>query len=179
VTSLAAVTGRFQPFHVAHLELVQIALASFDRVVIGITNPDPQSRREHPDSGHRHLAAANPFTYYQRYRMIGAAIDRAGVQQRVDIVAFPLETPEVWEHYIPLTAVQFVRVYTPWEVAKVDRLRAGGYRVEEVAHEIAQPLRSTDIRKALGIAIGAPTANTDDMQWRELVPPGVAEVLAP
>ena len=33
--------GRFQPFHLGHLEYLQGAAAQSDEVWVGITNPDP------------------------------------------------------------------------------------------------------------------------------------------
>lgn len=171
MTSLAAVTGRFQPFHVEHLELVQRALGEFDRVVIGVTNPDSRSLQAHPNSAHRHKPEANPYTYWQRYRMITAALGECGLVDRVEVVPFPLDEPSVWAQYIPLHAVQYVRVYTPWERSKVERLRDGGYEVRDVQPRSSKPLRASDIRASL--------AGDNDAAWQMLVPGSIVGMLEP
>ena len=42
--AIVAVHGRFQPFHVGHLEYVQLALGLGRFCYVGITNPDPAAR---------------------------------------------------------------------------------------------------------------------------------------
>ena len=54
-TSLACVTGRFQPVHADHLRLFRLALAASGRLVVAVTNPDPGTLRAEPASSHRHL----------------------------------------------------------------------------------------------------------------------------
>lgn len=146
--SLAAVTGRFQPFHAGHLDLVRIALGESERVIIGITNPDPGSWREHSDSAHRHRPESNPFTFYERMSMIDAVLAEEGVDHRCEIVAFPLDRPDVWSHYIPLSAVQYVRAYSEWERSKADLLASGGYAVRLIDGDPAQEVRASTIRAA-------------------------------
>lgn len=169
MTSLAAVTGRFQPFHVEHLELVQLALAECDHVVVGITNPDQSSRQAHPESTHRHLDEANPFTFWQRLNMIAGVFAAENISERTTIVPFPLHQPQLWAEYIPLSAVQYVRVLSPWEQSKVTELEAGGYRVRVIAGHRASPVRASDIRRAL--------RGSSDIEWRNMVPHTVAGVL--
>lgn len=153
MTRFAAVTGRFQPFHLGHLELVRIAAAHSDELIIGITNPDPASWREHADSTHRHRPESNPFTYWQRYRMIAASLrDLVGREQLPiegwSIVPFPLDRREVWADYIPLQATQFVRAFTDWEHSKARELHDGGYRVQVVKGDPDAVLRASAIRSA-------------------------------
>lgn len=155
VTRIAAVTGRFQPFHIGHRELVRIAAAHCDELIIGITNPDPGSWHEHVDSAHRHRRESNPFTYWQRHRMIEAALldDREHLRAvRWTIVPFPLDRPDVWFDYIPREARQFVRVFTDWERTKARILREGGpdggYDVEVIEGEPESVVRASAIRQA-------------------------------
>jgi len=166
---LAAVTGRFQPFHAGHLELVRIALGEAERVIIGITNPDPGSWREHVDSAHRHRPESNPFTFYERMSMINSALAEDGVDGRCEIVAFPLDRPDVWGHYIPLSAVQYVRAFSEWERSKADLLASGGYAVRLFDGDPAQEVRASSIRAAVR------EGRLDDVD--DLLPRGVRSVL--
>lgn len=166
--SLSCVTGRFQPPHRQHLDLLLLALRRADRLVVAVTNPDTADRARAPESGHRHLAEANPFTFYERLRLVTAALCAAGVRrERFDVVPFPLTAPALWPHYVPLAATHLVRVFSPWERAKAERLRAGGYDVVVLDGVSDQRLAGSDIRAAM--VAGRP--------WREHVPEPVADLV--
>lgn len=165
---LAAVTGRFQPFHVDHLSLMLHALEVADQVSVAITNPDHRSRRAEPSSPHRHLESANPFTYVERLRMITAALLRAGVPfKRFDLVPFPLDEPRTWSSYVPIHALQVVRIFSPWERDKADALERHGFPVLRLRGSIEERVSASDIRAAIAM----------DRPWAHLVPQGVGEVL--
>lgn len=165
----AGITGRFQPFHIGHWELLNIALTEAEIVFIGITNPDPASWKANASSAHRHQPESNPFTYWERQNMIQSALEYKGLQDRCHIVPFPLDRPKAWSSYIPLDAVQFVRVFTNWEADKVQILQTGGYPVRVIAGDPLHAVRATDIRLAW--------LKGDEAAWRPLLPDGVASGL--
>ena len=76
-----AVTGRFQPVHHQHLELFALALAEHDHLVVAVTNPDSGARHEAATSTHRHTDAANPFTYFERLRLLRRGPRRGGARR--------------------------------------------------------------------------------------------------
>lgn len=163
-----AVTGRFQPFHVDHLELVQWALAHAEKVCIGVTNPCSELRQAHPASAHRHRADANPWNDAQRAALIRAALDAASVPvARYDIVPFPLDDPSRWPAILPAGTPQLVRVFSDWEREKLRRFEAAGYPVVALQGDPERRISATDIRSAM--ANGAP--------WQHWVPPGARELL--
>lgn len=164
MTSLGCVTGRFQPLHRAHVELLLLVAARHDHLVVGITNPDPSTHAAEPASESRHEAAANPFTYYERYRFVHASLTEAGlVPQRFSIVPFPLHQPDLWYSYVPRDALQYVRIYSPWEQRKVELLQSH-YTVEVIEPDEPKAMSSSDIRSARARGVG----------WRALVPPAVS-----
>ncbi|MHC1559624.1 adenylyltransferase/cytidyltransferase family protein [Actinomycetospora sp. C-140] len=167
MTTLAAVTGRFQPVHAQHLELFALALAEHDRLVVAVTNPDTGARHAEPTSSHRHTDAANPFTYYERARLLAAALTGAGMADRSMVVPFDLTRPGVWTEYVPRDAVHYVRAYSAWESDKASRLADGGYRVVVLDGDPAAKLDATGIR-----------AHFADGTWRDLVPAATVPVLA-
>jgi nicotinamide-nucleotide adenylyltransferase len=165
---LACVTGRFQPLHLDHLELLLRAAQRADELVVAITNPDPGARREAPESAHRHRPEANPFTFFERSALVRAALLGAGVEPaRWRIVPFPLPRPEVWHDYVPPGAVQVVRAYSDWERAKAAQLEAGGYPVWLLDGDPAARRTATELRDLLATG-GA---------WREQVPPATVALL--
>jgi nicotinamide-nucleotide adenylyltransferase len=162
------VTGRFQPVHEQHLELFEIALRDADHLIIAVTNPDPGARREEPTSTHRHRADANPFTYYERARMLEAALAARGLTGRTTVVPFDLTRPATWVDYVPRPARQVVRAYSAWERHKAELLADAGYPVTVIEGDPATKLSATDIRARLG---------GDPSTWADLVPAGVGAVL--
>ena len=169
MSRLACVTGRFQPVHDQHLELFAIALRDADHLIVAITNPDHEARHEEPSSAHRHLAEANPFTYFERARLLQAALAAKGWTERTTIVPFDLTRPACWPDYVPPHARHLVRVYSGWERRKADLLRDAGYPVTVIDGDPATKTSATDIRARL----------REDRAVRSgLVPEGVAPVLA-
>lgn len=164
-----AVTGRFQPFHIDHLALVLHALSLAEQVLICITNPDFRSLQPAAESAHRHLDAANPFTWFERLQFIEAALGHQGVARaRYVITPFPLETPATWPAYVPAGTPQLLRIFSDWEREKSRRLHAGNYPVIELQGDPARRVSASDIRASM--------ARGDDA-WRELVPAGAQAML--
>jgi cytidyltransferase-like protein len=166
--TVGCVTGRFQPVHDQHLELVGIALTECDHVIVAVTNPDTRARHEEAASAHRHTPEANPFTYYERSRLLTAALAGAGWAGRTTVVPFDLTRPAVWPDYVPLDARQFVRAYDGWERQKAAALQAGGYAVTVLDGDPAAKRSATAVRALLAEGTG----------WRDAVPAGVAPLLA-
>ncbi len=146
---LGCVTGRFQPVHDQHLELIGIALTECEHVIVAVTNPDPAARHEEATSAHRHTRAANPFTYFERSRLLTAALAGAGWAERTTVVPFDLTRPPLWPEYVPLDARQYVRAYDGWERQKAAALEAAGYPVTVLDGDPATKRSATDIRAQL------------------------------
>lgn len=162
------VHGRFQPFHLGHLEYTLKALERCETLIVGITNPDPTQTANEETSEHRHREESNPFTFFERQLMIRAVLDDEGVPaERVVFIPFPVNLPDRWRYYVPSEAVQFVRVFSAWEQTKVDRLREAGYCVVVLDPAAAKEFEATDVRRLI----------IDGGAWQELVPPGVARVI--
>jgi nicotinamide-nucleotide adenylyltransferase len=161
--------GRFQPFHNGHLEYLRASRELCETLVIGITNPDPTTIREDATSEHRHLPDANPYTYFERLLMIREVLSDEGIEpDRAIIIPFPVNDPARWRYYLPRNAVHFLRVFSDWEQAKVDRLREHSYTVEVLHPGIEKQIEATEVRRRM--------ANGED--WQSLVPPAVVRVIA-
>jgi cytidyltransferase-like protein len=167
MTTLACVTGRFQPVHEQHLELFEIALREADHLVVAITNPDHGARHEEATSAHRHRDSANPFTYFERVHLLTAALADRGLVTRTTIVPFDLTRPRHWPEYVPLHARHLVRAYSDWERHKAGMLADAGYEVTVLDGDPAGKLSASDIRER--IAQAGP--------WEDLVPDAVVPVL--
>ncbi|MCH7999022.1 MAG: adenylyltransferase/cytidyltransferase family protein [Chloroflexi bacterium] len=160
--------GRFQPFHNGHLEYLRAAVEKCENLVIGITNADPTQISEEATSEHRHLPESNPFTFFQRSVMIRELLIEEGIPlERSLIIPFPVHSPERWRYYLPPDVVHYLRVFSPWEQAKVDRLHQQGYVVEVLHPGVSKAVEATEVRRRMA----------DGEGWEELVPPSVARVI--
>ena len=68
--------GRFQPFHLGHLEAVNFALSKVDQLYIGI------------GSSNKSNELRNPFTADERNQMIKSSLDET-IMQRVSLYNIP------------------------------------------------------------------------------------------
>ncbi len=157
--------GRFQPFHVGHLEYLRGAAERCDEVFVGITNPDPARVVPEPSDPLRHLPESNPFTYWERLLMIEEVARDEEVDVRV--IPFPVNEPELWDAYVPRDATQFIRHFSEWGATKIERLRAAGYDVVVLDEGAQKEISGADVRAAM----------RSGGDWESLVPPGVARVI--
>jgi nicotinamide-nucleotide adenylyltransferase len=157
--------GRFQPFHLGHLEYLRGAAAQSDEVWIGITNPDPTRVKPEPSDPLRHLPESNPYTYAERLLMVEAAAQELKLE--VHVIPFPVNEPQLWPAYVPPDVTQFIRHFSNWGATKIARLRGAGYRVVVLDEGADKEISGADVRRAM----------REDGDWRSLVPVGVARVI--
>jgi nicotinamide-nucleotide adenylyltransferase/phosphinothricin biosynthesis protein PhpF len=160
--------GRFQPFHLGHLEYLRGAAERSDEVFVGITNPDPARIRPEPSDPLRHLPESNPFSYVERLLMVKAAARDLGLDlERLHVIPFPVNEPELWPAYVPAGVTQYLRLFSEWGGTKLERLRAAGYEVVILDEGATKEISGIEVREA--IRTGG--------DWESLVPPGVAAVI--
>ncbi|GDX31652.1 hypothetical protein LBMAG15_05860 [Actinomycetes bacterium] len=153
---VACFTGRFQPFHNQHLEVVEALSHTFKRIIIGVTNPDISKLQAHNASLHRHTDEANPFTFESRVRIIRKSLTKIK-KVRIDIFPFCLDSPSTWN--VPAETVFALRIFSPWEENKLALFEAEGYKTLSLTAP-TQKLSASDIRQSL-------TSNDGD--WKSLV----------
>ena len=161
------ILGRFQPFHLEHLRYFRLVREQSERVIVGITNPDPSTILADESSEHRHLPEENPLTFMERLMMIQDTLRAEGYpMDRIYITPMPVHHPDRWRHYIPAGTVIFVIVYSDWERKKAERLRAAGYKVVEV-DSLKKGISGQQVRSLL----------RSNGKWEELVPPAVVRFI--
>ena len=156
-------TGRFQPFHKQHFEVVEAVSKNYAHIIIGITNPDITKLNEHAESSHRHTDNANPFNYAARREIVLASL--RGLPE-VEVIPFDLETPKSWQ--VPTETTFAIRIFSSWELSKQKLFESNGYRTE-LLDPPAQKLSASSIRAQL---MAGNTA------WQEQVcPSAIAEIM--
>ncbi|HEY7367394.1 MAG TPA: nicotinamide-nucleotide adenylyltransferase [Nitrosopumilaceae archaeon] len=146
--------GRFQPFHLGHLEAFRFALSKVDKIWIGIGSSNKPSERN------------NPFTADERKDMILSSINDP-ILNRIEIFYIPdFENHIEWIKNIDLIVPSFDVVFTNDELTQV-LYRKRGKKVIQVPFKDREILSGTNIREKI----------LTDQNWQELVPEGTKTVL--
>ncbi len=146
--------GRFQPFHLGHLESFLFALSKVDKLWIGIGSSNKPSEKD------------NPFTADERKEMILSSIDNS-IYERIEIFFIPdLENHEKWIQSIELIVPDFDVVFTNDELTQslYSKLEKKVIPVQFKDREI---LSGTNIRNKI----------LSDQDWQSMVPKGTKTVL--
>jgi nicotinamide-nucleotide adenylyltransferase len=146
--------GRFQPFHLGHLEAFRFALSKVDKLWIGI------------GSSNKPLEKNNPFNPDERKEMILLSINDS-IRNRIQIFYLPdMENHEKWIENIDTIVPEFDVVFTNDKLTQSlysDR----GKKIIEVIFKEREILSGTNIREKI----------KSDQNWQSLVPEGTKTVL--
>jgi nicotinamide mononucleotide adenylyltransferase len=162
--------GRFQVLHNDHLVYLLAGMKLCRRLVVGITNPDPFLTRDEDADPKRSDPAANPLTYFERYLMVRAVLEEAGIESScLSVVPFPINLPELYRYYVPLDALFFLSIYDEWGKRKLEYFTSLGLMTHVLRDVSAEQkgLSATEIRRRM--ACNEP--------WENLVPPAAADLL--
>lgn len=167
---VGVVHGRFQVLHNDHLEYILAGKARCQRLVVGITNPDPSLTREDAADRKRSSRLANPLSYYERMLLVESALLEAGVaREEFLITPLPINVPELYSCYVPLDALFFLTIYDAWGRRKLERFRSLGLRTCVLwdRPEREKKITGTDVRGRI----------LRDEGWEALLPPTVAALV--
>ena len=148
------IIGRFQPFHLGHLNALRFALSKIDKLWIGL------------GSSNKPLQKNNPFSAEERKEMILSSIDES-VKQRIQIYFIPdLENHIKWIELIDALIPKFDIVFTN------DELTRHLYSKRDV-EVLPIPFVKRDILSGTNIRNMIIT----DQKWDDLVPEGTKNFL--
>ena len=146
--------GRFQPFHLGHLEALRFALSKVDKLWVGLGSSNRPSEKN------------NPFTAEERKEMILSSIDDS-MKNKISIYFIPdLDNHVKWIEKIDTIVPNFDVVFSNDELTK----HLYSKRITQV---ISIPflkrdeLSGTNIRDLI----------TGDQKWDHLVPEGTKNFL--
>jgi len=149
---IAVIHGRFQILNNDHLKYLLAGKELCNHLVVGITNPDPSLTKYTKVNPHRSTKFANPLTYYERYLLIRDTLIDQGLKfTEFSIVPFPINTPELFQYYVPLDSVFFLTIYDNWGRKKkmiFEKLGVKIHVLRDVPFE-EKGLSSTDIRELI------------------------------
>ena len=141
--------GRFQPFHLGHLEALRFALSKVDKLWVGLgsSNKPPQKN--------------NPFSAEERKEMILASIDDS-MKEKISIYFIPdLANHVKWIEKIDTIVPKFDLVFSNDDLTKHLYLKRS-VKVKPIPFLKRDQLSGTNIRDLI----------TSDKKWDDLVPEG-------
>ena len=146
--------GRFQPFHLGHLDAVLFALSRVENLWIGI------------GSSNKHNEKRNPFTADERMEMIVSSIEPSMID-RTSIFNIPdVDNHEKWTFEIDQIVPKYSAVFTNDEFTKT-LFEKRQINVIPVVLKDREKFSGTNIRQLIA----------DDKNWQDLVPQGTRKVL--
>ncbi len=156
--------GRFQPFHLGHVEYLALVAERTRLVLVGITDGAVAEAADRA----RHLPASNPFSYAEREAMVRAAAADAGIAPaRLEVLPLDIARPDRWPERLRRGTVHYLRVFDAWGEEKRERLTAAGLDVRVLQPGTRKRISGCEVRALL----------RDGRPVDHLVPVGVARLL--
>ena len=146
--------GRFQPFHLGHLEAVNFALDKVENLWIGIGSSNKYNEKK------------NPFSADERRKMITLSVDDS-IITRIKIFDIPdVDDHEKWTYSIDKIVPEYNLVFSNDEFTKT-LFEKREMNVVPVVLKDREKFSGTNIRELIA----------DDKNWQDLVPQGTRKVL--
>ena len=146
--------GRFQPFHLGHLEAIKFALTQVENLWIGIGSSNKSNEKR------------NPFTADERKEMIISSLDDA-TKKRIQIYYVPdVDDHEKWTYHIDSIVPKYDIVFSNDDFTQT-LYQKRRIKVIPVPLKERENLSGTSIREK--IAMG--------QSWKEFLPEGTKKIL--
>lgn len=146
--------GRFQPFHLGHLEALQFALSKVDKLWVGLGSSNKPVEKE------------NPFTAEQRKEMILSSIDDS-MKEKISIYFIPdVDNHIRWIEKIDTIVPKFDIIFSNDDLTK-HLYSKRNIQVLAIPFLNRESLSGTNIRDLI----------IRDQKWDDLVPDGTRNFL--
>ena len=146
--------GRFQPFHLGHLDAVMFGLSKVENLWIGI------------GSSNKHNEIRNPFSIDERREMIFSSIEPSIINS-IRIFNIPdVDNHKKWAFHVDSIVPKYDLVFTNDEFTQI-LFEKHKSNVVSVPLKEREKFSGTNIRQLI----------LDDKNWQDLVPKGAQNVL--
>jgi nicotinamide-nucleotide adenylyltransferase len=146
--------GRFQPFHIGHLKVLQNTSIKYDEIIIGIGSSQYSHNRN------------NPFTADERKIMVEMSLKKVGISNFKIILIPDIHNPPKWVDHVLSIFTDFDIVITNNKLTK-SLFSEKGYSVEKTPLYDKKHYSGKEIRRRM-IA---------GERWAHLVPEEVVNVI--
>lgn len=146
--------GRFQPFHLGHLEALEFALSNVDKLWVGL------------GSSNKPVEKNNPFTAEQRKNMILSSIDNS-MKKKISIYFIPdVDNHMKWIEKIDTIVPKFGIIFSNDDLTK-HLYSNRNIKVLAIPFLNRESLSGTNIRDLI----------ISDQRWEDFVPHGTRNFL--
>ena len=146
--------GRFQPFHLGHLEALQFALSKVDKLWLGL------------GSSNKPMEKTNPFTVEERKQMILSSIDDS-IKNKISIYSIPdLDNHVKWIENIDTIVPDYQIVFSNDPMTE-HLYSKRNVKVMTIPFFKRDQLSGTRLRDLI----------KSDQKWDDLVPEGTKVIL--
>ena len=146
--------GRFQPFHLGHLEAVSFALSKVNQLYIGIGSSNKSNQPR------------NPFTADERRDMINSSIDEETLKKILIFDIPDVDNHSEWTQSINEIIPDYDVVFSNDDFTH-SLYQKTNKKIISVVLKSRESLSGTNIRKMI----------LNDQDWLDLVPDGTRNVL--
>ncbi len=161
---VCVIFGRFQPFHIGHVDHILNAINNNKFTYIGITNPDDRLIKSEKSDKNRSKKSSNPLNYFHRMNIIKKNLNELNIKNDTyEIIPFPINFPELIFNYAPSTnCTYYVTILdnddNSWNFEKIKRLKKLGLCVKQF--NFNRKISGTEIRILI----------KNKQKWKHLVP---------
>ena len=163
--------GRFQIFHLKHMEYLLAAKMRCKKLYIGITHSDITTFGATSELDVNGVEKRdNPMTYLERLEMIQKAAEDFGIRKEdYEIIPFPITHPELISQYAPKDAVYYMNICSEWDEEQYRMLKKLGLKVEVLIRKAPEEvsISSKQIRELM----------VEGKEWKQHVPKSVNEYI--
>ncbi|MBI2453091.1 nicotinamide-nucleotide adenylyltransferase [Candidatus Peregrinibacteria bacterium] len=147
--------GRFQPFHLGHLDGLNQVLKECEKVIIGIGSAEDSFLPE------------NPFTTRERFQMIEKTLKEKKIpENRYNIIPIRnIQNYALWTRHVELLTPPFDTVYSGSFIVRKLFNEYGKCEVKKITMQ--KNINATSIRKKM----------LSDENWQKFVPKVVADFI--
>ena len=170
IMNKACIHGRFQPFHLEHLQYFLKAFEKYDFLYIGITKPniDNLSKTDYHDKIYRDDPGNNIFTYDQRCKIIEYSLVEKGIS-RNRFSFLPFDIDQIETITLPKNIICVSNIVEAWNEHKLDKLKNSGYQVDILYKNLlVDKMSSTKIRESI-------KGKADS--WKQYIPNGAITII--
>ena len=147
--------GRFQPFHLGHLEAIKFALSNVEHLHVGIGSSNKSHEKR------------NPFTADERKEMILSSLDD-NLSKNVSVHFIPdVDDHSKWTHLVDEIIPEYDLVFSNDDFTH-ELYGKRGKSIISVDLKTRNDLSGTNIRNLI----------LTDQNWKQFVPSGTIDVLS-
>jgi nicotinamide-nucleotide adenylyltransferase len=146
--------GRFQPFHLGHLLLLQQLTTQYDEIIIGI------------GSSQYHDTTDNPFSAEERYQMIAQSLNAAHIQNYHIVFIPDIHDPPRWVDHVCSIVSDFDVVIANNPLTR-KLFSEKSYVVKGTSYFDRKRYSGKEIRRRI----------VHEEPWTDLVPPSVSSYI--